>query len=78
MSFTASAEVEPSELAELSEALILEDVLISLVAPARASSTGENLGDVIVDGDNTDGADADDAAITQQEADRLSALGRAA
>lgn len=71
MTFTASAEVEPSELAELSEALIREDVLVTLIAPKRAAV-------VDLTDDSTDGADADDAAIAQEEADRLTALGKAA
>jgi len=37
LSFTASANVTPDELAELSEALIREDVLLTLTPPNAAA-----------------------------------------
>lgn len=66
MTFTASAEVKPVELAELSDALVREDVLLTLIAPQRAAGGGENLMD--------DDEEAD-AEAAEAEARRLSALG---
>ena len=41
LTFTASANVEPSDLAELSEALIREDVRVTLTPPAKQSGESE-------------------------------------
>jgi len=43
MTFTASAQVEPAELAELSDALVREDVRLTLIAPKRGAGGGEDL-----------------------------------
>lgn len=41
MTFTASSQVEPSELAELSDALVREDVLLTLIAPKRGAAQAD-------------------------------------
>ncbi len=41
MTFTASAEVESSELADLSDALVREDVLLTLLAPKRGAGSAD-------------------------------------
>jgi len=72
LTFTASANVDPGELAELSEALIREDVLLTLTPPAKQSQMpagGE--GDTL---DQQDGADAEAKA----EAARLIEAGKKA
>lgn len=42
ITFTANAEIESSEAEELADALVREDVLLTLIAPKRAAA-GENL-----------------------------------
>ncbi|MFB9112047.1 hypothetical protein QSH39_021065 [Xanthomonas arboricola pv. corylina] len=70
MSFTASAEVEPQELAELSEALIREDVLLTLLAPKRGAAAAEDL----TEGGDT--LDAQDSAAAAAEAASLIDAGK--
>ncbi|MEA5123268.1 hypothetical protein [Xanthomonas floridensis] len=72
MSFTASAEVEPQELAELSEALIREDVLLTLLAPKRGAAVVEDL----TEGGDT--LDAQDNAAAAAEAASLIDAGKKA
>ncbi|MCC4613625.1 hypothetical protein LL963_16260 [Xanthomonas campestris pv. esculenti] len=72
MSFTASAEVEPQELAELSEALIREDVLLTLIAPKRAGAAAEDLTE------GSDTLDAQDAENAAAELARLAEAGQKA
>ncbi|MCE4552680.1 hypothetical protein, partial [Xanthomonas hortorum] len=70
MSFTASAEVEPQELAELSEALIREDVLLTLLAPKRGAAAVEDLTE------GSDTLDAQDSAAAAAEAASLIDAGK--
>ncbi|WP_115540000.1 MULTISPECIES: hypothetical protein [Xanthomonas] len=72
MSFTASSEVDPQELAELSEALIREDVLLSLIAPKRAGQAAEDLSE------GGDTLDAQDTAAAAAEAASLIDAGKKA
>lgn len=67
LTFTASANVDSEELAELCDALVREDVLLTLIAPARAA-----------DADAGEDDSEDDAAAAQAEADRLVAAGKQA
>lgn len=46
MSFTASAEVEPDDVAELADALVREDVLLTLIAPKRGAEKEDLSGDL--------------------------------
>ncbi|MBN8428711.1 MAG: hypothetical protein J0L65_14700, partial [Xanthomonadales bacterium] len=70
LTFTASANVDPDELAELSEALIREDVLLTLTPPAKA--------DQLSTGGEGDTLDAQDQADADAEAARLIEAGKQA
>jgi len=71
LTFTASAEIEPDDLAELSDAFIREDVLLTLIPPKRSAPAE----DLTEDGDTLDQQESADGAA---EAKRLADLANAA
>jgi|GEM_PF-353596 len=66
LTFTASAEVSSDDLADLSDALVREDVLLTLIAPKRGAGGGEDL----TEDDEAEAAEArqlEDAAAGAEE-----------
>jgi hypothetical protein len=78
MSLKVSVLIDEDDDALLMAAWRRGGCVLTLTPPAAKTSTGDNLGDAIVDGDSTDGADADDEEIARQEAQSLIQAGQAA